>query len=941
MSSVSFATLETTPRTRGAVYASAVVLILIACSAAIAGRHAGSPMPALLPLLMGLVIATELLSAYVLLLEFTRVRLRWLALLSITYAFSGILTLFYTLVLPGTFSRTGLFGAGAASSQVLLLILRAGFPLLIIMAISVLRPGSLAAPREVRRAIAVAIAGSVALCVLAVYATSLFGPRAPLLIDHGHLAPAIEPALLLLNLTAIAALYARTRYQTAISLWLALALLCSTLDAILAISSAPYSYGWYLAKMFKMLGASVFLLAFLGDVVRLQRRLIAANSELQSSHATLEHFRALSESTRDIILFADRDSMEIVEANAAAVAAFGYRREELIGSPLSMIHGPAGPAGPVGPNGHLTASDETLNKGLLFEREYFRKDGTSFPVEVFGGVAQIEGRRLYVSTTRDITERVLARADVARSLDRAIEASRLKSEFVATMSHEIRTPMNGIIGMSDLLLRTPLATEQHEYAATIQESARSLLRIINDILDFSKMEAGKIDLESIVFDPAEVLKGVAKLLREAAEAKGLHLSVDVSPRVSAAVLGDPTRLRQILINLVGNAVKFTESGGVRVSARLERDDGVTSLLRFDVSDTGIGIPDDVRDKLFNAFVQADGSMTRRYGGTGLGLAISRRLVEVMGGEIDVLPNPGGGSTFTFTVLFGHVEATERQAVPAIFAALKGLRALIVDDDVTARRVLTSYLSTWGLVTTDTGESAEALTLLADAAGDGRPFDVVLLDFVMPQKDGLVLGNEIADNPAFGHPALILVTAFDARGRAQVARDAGFSAYLLKPIEPSALYNALEGIAAGSIALPPHATEQPRAASGTRRILLAEDQAVNRRVALLQLTELGYEADAVTNGAEAVVAAARNRYELILMDMQMPLVDGLAATRTIRASEIDSGTHSTIIALTANALERDRRACIEAGMDDYLAKPLEIEALRAALERWLPVVAVLS
>ena len=477
----------------------------------------------------------------------------------------------------------------------------------------------------------------------------------------------------------------------------------------------------------------------------------------------------------------------------------------------------------------------------------------------------------------------------------------------------------------------------------MRESAHSLLTIINDILDFSKIEAGKVDLESIAFDPAHVAGGVAKLLRQTAEAKGLELAVTISPRVPATVQGDPTRLRQILMNLVGNAIKFTERGEVRINARLENDDGAIVVLRFDVSDTGIGIPEDVSDKLFNAFVQADGSMARRYGGTGLGLAISRRLVELMNGTIVVRPNPGGGSVFTFSVRFGHAAAGDDDARrnPAAFAALKGLRALIVDDNEIARRALTGYLTSWGLATVDTDNPERALAMLAEAVAAGRPFDAVLLDYVMPQKDGFALASEIAAGPQFGRPALILVTAFDARDRAQRALEGGFSAYLLKPVEPSALYNALAGIAAGRSSTVEQPGTRPIANSGAGRILLAEDQAVNRRVALLQLKELGFEADAVANGAEAVAAFARSHYDLILMDMQMPQVDGLAAARTIRAAEIDLGTHTTIIALTANALERDRRACIAAGMDDYLAKPLEIESLRAVLERWLPLAEAMS
>jgi PAS domain S-box-containing protein len=935
LSSVSFITLETNAATRRGFGIAAIVLICMAVGTGYLDGSAGRSMPGLLPLMSGWLIATDLLSAYVLFLEFTRVRLRWLATLATAYMFSGIVALPYIMMLPGTFSQNRLFGVGQHSSLLMLIAWRAGFPILVISAFIAMRDSNTVPARLTGRWIAIAIGASVAASAICTIAVALVGDNAPFLLNGGHFAPAVQPVLLGLNAAALVTLYATTRARTALSLWLGLALLCSMLDAVMAVSSLAFSYGWYLAKIFKILGASVFLMAFVGDIVRLQRRLIAANTELTRSHITLEHFRALSESTRDIILFMDFATLEIVEANAAAVGAFGYTRAELIGSPLSMIHGPAGPAGPIGASGQIVASEEALSNGFVFEREYFRKDGSSFPVEVYGGVTEIEGQRLYISTTRDITERVSARREVAVALDHAIEASRLKSEFVATMSHEIRTPMNGIIGMSDLLLRTPLATDQHEYALTVRESAQSLLLIINDILDFSKMEAGKIDLEAIDFDPSHLVAGVIKLLQGTAEAKGVQLSAGSSPRIPAYVQGDPNRLRQILINLIGNAIKFTERGSVRVDARIEEDDGSAALLRFDVADTGIGIPAAVRAKLFTAFVQGDGSTSRRYGGTGLGLAISRRLVELMDGSIDVQPNPGGGSLFSFTARFGHSQRRKPLLIPSSFPLLPAMRALIVDDNAIARRAINGYLSSWGLATLEASGPEEALTLLVQAATENQAFDVVLIDYVMPQKDGLVLGREIAERAEFGHPALILVTAFDARGRQEASQDAGFCSYMLKPIEPAMLYNALAGVVAGARVLRPAAVRLPRPLTAAYRILLAEDQPVNRRVALLQLKELGYAADAVANGMQAVAAVNDNAYDLILMDMQMPEVDGLEAARLIRAMEIDTGHHVTIVALTANALERDRRACLEAGMDDYLSKPLELEPLRAMLVRWLP------
>jgi PAS domain S-box-containing protein len=682
----SFVTLRTTARARKVTIATGATLVLIACCASALGRTDGPALPTLLPWLIGTVMASELLSAYVLFLEFSYTRLRWLAILASAYAFAAVIAVPYLLVFPGVFSPTGLFGAVAHSSLLLWLVWHVSFPALLLWAVIAFRKRDAVEPADVPWVIGFAIALCLLLAAAATIAVVIFDQSLPPLIVGARFSPAVTfgilPALLLFGSYVLWRLYSATQMRSTLALWLCVAMLCMILDTFMGTSADRYSYGWYIGKVFMMLSSSVVLMAFVGDIVRLRRLVGAANTDLQKSHASLAHFRALSESTRDIILFMDRDSMEIIEANAAAVEAFGYPREELIGSPLSILQGSVG---------RIAATDEALERGLLFEREYWRKDGSSFPVEVFGRMVDVEGRRLYASTSRDITERFIARQEVAQALDHAIEASRLKSEFVATMSHEIRTPMNGIIGMTDLLMRTPLANDQREYAVTVRESAHSLLTIINDILDFSKMEAGKVDLESIAFDPAHVVNGVAKLLRSTAENKGLHLNVALSPRLPATVNGDPTRLRQILLNLVGNAVKFTEAGEVTIGARLEDDDGETSVLRFDVSDTGIGIPDDVRAKLFNAFVQADGSTSRRYGGTGLGLAISRRLVELMGGEISVRMNPAGGSVFTFNARFGHAEAVAAADDPVLTSSLKGMRALIVDDNAVARRALTGYL----------------------------------------------------------------------------------------------------------------------------------------------------------------------------------------------------------------------------------------------------------
>lgn len=644
-------------------------------------------------------------------------------------------------------------------------------------------------------------------------------------------------------------------------------------------------------------------------------------TELLRSQQALAHFRLLSEVTRDIILFIDRESMTILRANAAAGEAYGYTQEELVGMPLDAI-------------GQLVRQfdDDALRKGVLVEGEHRRRSGETFPVEMVARLSEVEGRLVIVETIRDITERIRAREEVARALDQAIEASRLKSEFVATMSHEIRTPMNGVIGMSELLLKTPLEPRQREFAETIKESAHALLRVIDEILDFSKMEAGKLQVETISFDPVNVVQGVGALLGAAARDKGLAFDVSVSPSTPRAVLGDPGRIRQILMNLISNAVKFTSKGSISVSVTVASQVARSVALEFVVADSGIGIPDEVQRRLFQPFVQADGSTTRRYGGTGLGLSISRRLVELMGGTISVRSVPEVGSTFTFRIPFA---IPEQAASEPSTRNLGRKRALVVEDDPSAQMVMLQHLGSWGIETLIADDAESALELVATAEASGKPFDLAILDYVLPKSNGFTVAERMRKRVGV-LPALILVTAFDAEGRREEARARGFSGFLTKPLNPSRFYEQVSTALDARVAVP-EPLEPSNVAAPARRakILLVDDQNVNRRVATLQLEQLGYRADAVTSGREAVAAVLSGEYDAVLMDVHMPDMDGFAATRAIRLSEERSGKHAIIIALTANALERDRRACIEAGMDDYLAKPLQLDAMRSALARWIP------
>jgi two-component system, sensor histidine kinase and response regulator len=522
-------------------------------------------------------------------------------------------------------------------------------------------------------------------------------------------------------------------------------------------------------------------------------------------------------------------------------------------------------------------------------------------------------------------------------------ANQAKSEFLANMSHEIRTPMNGVIGMAELLLDGPLSTQQRDCAKTIRDSARALLTVINDILDFSKIEAGKLEMEASPVDVRDLAEDVARLIAAQAHAKGLEVTAHIDPAVPDLVKGDPGRLRQVLVNLCGNAVKFTHEGEVALDVKVAASDAESTTLRFEVRDTGIGIPANRLDNLFKPFTQVDTSTTRRFGGTGLGLSIVRRLAEIMGGEAGVDSREGLGSTFWFTARLATVGATTEATTPRsrMPGALRGRRVLAVDDNATNRKVLKMQLQRCGIEGVCVGSAGMALTAMTEASQAGRPFEVALIDHQMPDCDGAELGRRINADPRLNSARLVLLTSSGQHGEEQRFAALGFAGFLLKPVAQRDLVDCLQLVLSVS-AEDWHMRTQSivnrhhlgaQRGREKRRILLAEDNLVNEKVACRTLEKLGYRVDAVRNGREAVTAWETGRYDLILMDCQMPELDGYEATREIRSRE-SSGQHIPIVALTAHAMKDDDLKCKTAGMDDYITKPIDRELLDSCLERYL-------
>jgi signal transduction histidine kinase/CheY-like chemotaxis protein len=532
----------------------------------------------------------------------------------------------------------------------------------------------------------------------------------------------------------------------------------------------------------------------------------------------------------------------------------------------------------------------------------------------------------------ELEQRVRSRTvELEAARKEAMEASRLKSEFLATMSHEIRTPMNGVIGLTNLLRQTKLDETQRLYAEGLHNAGEALLQVINDILDFSKLEARMVDLELVDFDPRALVEEVAGLLAPTSSRKELELIAYCSPEVPSRLVGDEVRLRQILLNLGSNAVKFTEKGEVVITARLSEAD--PARVRFQVSDSGIGIPKEAQRTVFDSFTQADASTTRKYGGSGLGLAISRRLTEAMGGVIGLESEEGVGSTFWFEVPL-QVSATVAPSSPGR-DLLRGLRVLVVDDNATNRLVLQSQLAEWGIRPDVVEHPQTVVHLMRSALAAGDPYAITMLDMCMPELDGLELAGLISADETLSDTLLIMLSSVIDVDRAALRR-AGVRDTLSKPVRSSELFDRLVTLVAGTPATTVRTTEPAAQAPATTsaRVLVVEDNAVNQLVAEGLVSRLGYLVDIVENGAEAVDAVTGTAYAAVLMDCHMPVMDGYAATEEIRRREAAGGDRVPIIAMTAGATSEDRERCLASGMDAYIAKPIDVAALSDVLSRWV-------
>ena len=674
---------------------------------------------------------------------------------------------------------------------------------------------------------------------------------------------------------------------------------------------------------------------FNGMLDRLQQRDIA----LQRAHDNLEkrvaertsYVNALIQNSPLGILVLDSEQ-KVQLCNSAFEKLFEYAQEGIVGKSIASLFADVEPL----VEAHRLAVDETpINLTVRMQRQ----DRSVLDLELHIVGLMVNGELLgSLGLYQDISARKRGEEEMQRAKMAAEEASRAKSEFLANMSHEIRTPLNGVMGMTDLALDTELNREQREYLDTVKMSADALLKVINDILDFSKIEAGKVELDSADFDLRDNVEGILRTLALKADEKGLELLCEIAPEVPGIVRGDSSRLDQVIINLVSNAIKFTEEGEVVLRVQLETKKGEECILHFTVTDTGIGVPPEKQNIIFDPFTQADSSTTRKYGGTGLGLTISARLVGMMGGTIWMQSEVGKGATFHFTtrmLIQGHRTGTT--ATPEV---LRNIKVLVVDDNRTNRRILDAMLRRWEMNSTSVEGGEEALQEVSDAQRAGSPYTLVLMDVHMPKMDGFEVVERIKRLTELSAPMILMLTSAGHRGDAELCRKLGIAAYLLKPVRQSELREVIARLLGAreqtveTAPAPSHLLPGTRDPDTVLRILVAEDNAVNQRLAVRLLEKRGHRVVVAGNGREALDALAIDTFDLVFMDVQMPEIDGFEATAGIRKREEGTGRHQAVIALTAHAMKEDRARCLAGGMDDYLTKPIGSKELDGILDKYI-------
>lgn len=695
---------------------------------------------------------------------------------------------------------------------------------------------------------------------------------------------------------------------------------------------------------------SVVVSIFMGSLIySFASKLDSAEQENRRQEQLRDTLSAIVESSEDAIVSKNLEGV-IQTWNPGAQRLFGFEPDEAIGKEVSVIV----------PEDRIDEELEILDKLKRGERiEHFEtkrltKNGEVIDVSLtISPVKDFSGRVVGASKiARDISQRKrsekvleetrreleLLNGALASARDQAIAASKLKSEFVANMSHEIRTPMNGIIGMCNVLLKTHLDEKQQEYATAIKEAGRTLLTVINDILDFSKIEAGKMELEIIDFDPVRTVEGSCHLLAMAAKSKRLSLMTFVDPKLPKLLRGDPERIKQILINLANNSIKFSDDGEVVVRVVLESSTEKTVCVRFEVRDSGIGLTEEEQTHLFKPFVQADGSISRRYGGTGLGLSICKRLIELMGGNIGVESVKGKGSLFWFTLT---LEKRSNTPVISVMTEIRDVKILIVDNHQYTREILHTYAVSWGMRNGVAASGNDAIALLRKASADGEEYKVVIINLSLPDMDGIETAKKIQSDPAISKTKLILLTEFDTTCLGSQALEAGFKGFLTKPVKQSHMLDCISKVICGTsqidelTATSAEIKAKKLANSSNGMVLIVEDHPINQQIAQAYLEELGLVCHIATDGIEAIEAVKKTNYDLVLMDCQMPHMDGFEATSAIRRVEALTGKRTPIIAVTAHAMDGDRDKCISAGMDDYISKPIEPATLTSIVRNWIP------